>query len=180
MEIKITTKQILMVLHILSWIIFIGLCIEAGSYISNGIFTLTVHPQNAGYLELLHLYEFDAGRYVQELILLTIIAVIKAVMFYQIVKILYNKKLNVLQPFNSEMGRFIFNLSYLAIGIGLFSYWTVNFNKWLVNQNVKMPNIENLHIGGADVWIFMGIVLLVIAQIFKRGIEIQSENELTI
>jgi hypothetical protein len=34
--------------------------------------------------------------------------------------------------------------------------------------------------GGSDVWIFMGITLLVIAHIFKKGIEIQEEHELTV
>ena len=33
---------------------------------------------------------------------------------------------------------------------------------------------------GADIWLFMGVTLLVIAQIFKRGIEIQDEHELTV
>jgi hypothetical protein len=33
---------------------------------------------------------------------------------------------------------------------------------------------------GADVWLFMGVTLFVIAQIFRRGIEIQTENELTV
>jgi len=43
-----------------------------------------------------------------------------------------------------------------------------------------MPDTQHLHLGGADVWLFMGVILFVIAQIFKRGIEIQRENELTV
>jgi hypothetical protein len=43
-----------------------------------------------------------------------------------------------------------------------------------------MPDTQFLRLGGADVWLFMAVVLFIIAQIFKRGIEIQSENELTI
>jgi hypothetical protein len=43
-----------------------------------------------------------------------------------------------------------------------------------------MPDAESLHFGGADVWLFMGVTLFVIAQIFKRGIEIQAENDLTV
>lgn len=43
-----------------------------------------------------------------------------------------------------------------------------------------MPDVRQLSFGGADVWLFMGVTLLVIAYMFKRGIEIQSENELTI
>ncbi|MEN2398564.1 DUF2975 domain-containing protein [Flavobacterium sp. MC2016-06] len=180
MEIKIDTKQILNVLYILSFIIFIGICIEAGSFIFNGFFTLVINPQNAKYLGLVNLYQFNSGYYVQELLLMIITTVMKAIMFYLIVKMLHDKKLNILQPFNTEMGRFIFNLSYLTLGIGLFSYWGVQFSQWLIDQGIKMPSIENLRFGGADVWIFMGITLFIIAQLFKRGIEIQAENDLTI
>ena len=84
------------------------------------------------------------------------------------------------QPFGSEMGRFIINLSYLAFGIGVFSWWGVKYSEWFVEQGVQMPDIHYLRLGGADVWLFMSVILFVIAQIFKRGIEIQSENELTV
>jgi len=43
-----------------------------------------------------------------------------------------------------------------------------------------MPDIHYPRLGRADVWLFMGAALFVIAQIFNRGIEIQRENELTI
>jgi hypothetical protein len=56
----------------------------------------------------------------------------------------------------------------------------VKYARWLAQQGVKMPDIEHLRLGGADVWLFMGVTLFVIGHIFKRGIEIQSENELTV
>lgn len=84
------------------------------------------------------------------------------------------------QPFNRDVVRFIFNVSYLALGIGLFSWWGVKYTAWFVKQGVEMPDIQYLRLGGADVWLFMGVTLFVIAQIFKRGIEIQTENELTV
>jgi hypothetical protein len=180
MEIKISTRQILKILYVLSWIIFIGVCIEAGGFIFNAFFTLVLNHSNAGYFNLSALYDFDPGHYFAELMLIIIVAVMRACMFYLIVKILGDKKLNMVQPFNKEVGRFIFRLSYLALGIGLFSYWGVKYTGWLVSLGVKMPDIEYLRLGGADVWLFMGVTLLVIAQIFKRGIEIQSENDLTI
>ena len=43
-----------------------------------------------------------------------------------------------------------------------------------------MPEVQYLRLGGADVWLFMGVILFVLAQMFKRGIEIQSENDLTV
>jgi len=84
------------------------------------------------------------------------------------------------QPFNSEMRLFIIKVSCLTFGIALFTEWGVKFTEWLVRQGVKMPDTQHLRLGGADVWLFMSVTLFVIAQIFKRGIEIQTENELTV
>jgi hypothetical protein len=180
MEIKIGTPEILKFLNILSWIIFIGLCVEAGMYLFNGIYTMTINSYNARFLNLLDLYNFSPSHYIQEMILMSIVAVLKAIMFYLIVKMLHEKKLNVTQPFTAEMGRFIFYMAYLAFGIGLFSYWASKFNNWLTTNGVKLPALETLNLEGASVWIFMGVILFVIGQVFKRGIEIQSEIDLTI
>ena len=111
---------------------------------------------------------------------MSIVAVMKALIFYLIVKILHDKKLNLSEPFSKELRSLIINVSYLSLGIGLFSYWGIHYSEWLVNQNVKMPDIQHLGFGGADVWLFMSVILFVIAQIFKRGIELQEENDLTI
>ena len=180
MEIRITSRQILKILSILSWIVFIGVCIEAGSFIFNALFTLLVNPNAADYFKLTSLYEYDHGHFLVELLLMSIAGIMKALIFYLIVKILQSKKLDLSQPFNQEMGHFIFNVSYLAFGIGMFSYWGVKYANWLMNQGIEMPDVQQLRLGGADVWLFMGITLYVIAHIFKRGIEIQKENELTI
>lgn len=180
MEIKISTKQMLKILYILSWIIFIGVCVEAGSFIFNAFFTLVVNPANAAHFGLASLYEYDPGYFITALLLMTIVGVMRACIFYLIIKILHDKKLDIAQPFTKETGRFTLNVSYLALGIGLFSYCGVRYTEWFARQGVKMPGIETLRLGGADVWLFMGVTLLVVAQIFKRGIEIQSENELTV
>ena len=184
MEIKISTKQILKVLYVFSWILFIGICIEAGGFIFNAFYTLLINPAGAGNFwqgnDLSGLYTFDPGYFFVETLLMSIVAVFRAILFYLIVKILHDKKLNMSQPFSDEMGRFIFKIAYLAFGIGLFSWFGVKWAAWFVQQGVEMPDIQLLRLGGADVWLFMGIVLYIIAQIFKRGIEIQSENELTV
>jgi hypothetical protein len=180
MEIKITTRQILQVLNVLSWIIFIGLCFDAGSFIFNAVFTMVLKMDSAGYFGLSSLYEYDRGYFLVTLLLMSIAGVLKTLMFYLIVKILMDKKLNISQPFDKKVVRFILKISYLALGIGLFSSWGSGYKEWLVQQGVKMPDIQSLHLGGADVWLFMGVILIIIAQIFKRGVEIQSENELTI
>lgn len=184
MEIRITTRQTLKVLYVLSWIIFVGVCIEAGGFIFNAFYTLVINPVGANRfwegLDLSGLYKYDRGYFFVETLLMSIVAVMRAIMFYVIIKILHGNKLNMSNPFNNEVRRFILNVSYLSLGIGLFSLWGVKYAEWLVKQGVKMPDTHYLRLGGADVWVFMGVTLLVIAQIFKRGIEIQTENELTV
>ena len=180
MELRISTRQVLKLLYILSWIIFIGVCVEAGSFIFNAVFSLAVNSYAARYFNLSDLFEYNRGYFVVELMLMSIAGIMRALMFYLIVKVLGDKKLNISQPFTKEAVRFIFKIAFLALGIGMFSYWGSEYTAWLVNLGVKMPDLRYLRLGRADVWLFMGIVLLVIAQLFKRGIEIQSENELTI
>jgi len=184
MEIKISTQQILKVLYVLSWIIFIGVCIEAGGFIFNAFFTLVLNPVDAQFfwkeVDLSSLYKYNPGHFLVVTMLMSIVAILKALLFYLIVKILHDKKLNLSKPFNREMGRFIFNVSYLALGLGIFAYSGVNYRGWLVTQKVEMPEIQHLGLGGADVWLFMGVTLYVLAQIFKRGIDIQEENDLTV
>jgi hypothetical protein len=80
------------------------------------------------------------------------------------------------------MGKYIFNLSYLSFGIGLFIYCGNHFSNWLkiINNDKILPSLQKLNFEGGDVWLFMGVILLIFAMIFKKGIEIQSENDLTV
>jgi hypothetical protein len=183
MEIKISTKQVLQILYVIAWIIFVGLCIEAGGFITNAVFAL-LKPGAVGYLwqevDLSALFKYDHGYFFALTCTMSIATVMKTWLFYLIIKMLHNKKLNIEQPFSKEVRRFIFSISYLALFTGLFCWWGAKYAAWLVKQGVDMPDIQYLRLGGADVWLFMGVILFVIAQIFKRGIEIQSENELTV
>lgn len=178
-----STKQILKVLYILSWIIFVGLCIEAGAFIINSLFAL-LNPGVVKYLwqevDLSALFAHDHGSFFVVTLFMSIVTVLKAWLFYLIIKIAHNKKLNIAQPFSKEVKRFIFGLCYCSLLIGLFSYWGTQYVGWLTQQGVKMPAVQDMSLGGADVWLFMAALLFVIAQVFKRGIEIQSEHELTV
>jgi hypothetical protein len=178
------TDYFLKALTVVSWMIFIGLCIEAGGFIFNAVFTLFINPVGANkfwmQINLSELYNYNQSHFVTIISLMIIVAVMRALMFYLIVKMFHDNKLDLSQPFNETVRRFILKISYLALGIGLFSFWGTEFTKNMLNQGVKMPDIQYLRLGGADVWLLMGVALLVIAQIFKKGIEIQAENDLTV
>jgi hypothetical protein len=181
---KNRTRLILRVLHVIAWIIFIGVCIEAGGSIFSAAYTLMINPINAATFwagnDLSGLYQYDPGYFLVETLLISIASVMKACIFYLIIQMLHDKKLSMAQPFNNEVKLFLMKGSALAFGIGLFTAWGAKYTEWLVNQGVQMPDTQQLRLGGADVWLFMGVILFVIAQIFKRGIEIQSENDFTV
>lgn len=184
MELKISTGYILKALQILSWIIFIGLCIEAGGIIFNILYTFFINPINTHSfwegVDLSALYNYDSGYFAVVTSIMAIVAVLKAMMFYLIVKMFTDKILNMEQPFSMAFRKIILLVSYLAFGIGLFSQFEKKYIDWLTYKSVTMPRLEALHAAGSDVWLFMAVVLFSIAQIFKRGIELQNENELTI
>ncbi|WP_291275331.1 DUF2975 domain-containing protein [Flavobacterium sp.] len=183
MEIKIGTKQILKVLYVLSCLIFVGLCIDACGFIFNSIYSY-FRPIGAQYywnhLDFSALYAFDKLRFLTTTFLTIIVLVLKAILFYLIVKLFYDKKVNLEHPFQLPMQQFISLSAYLAFGIGLFSSWATNNYYWLVSQKIALPPILELKIEGSGIWFFMSIFLFIIAQIFKRGIEMQNENDLTV
>ena len=186
MEIKITTNQTLLILKILSWIIFLGLSIEAGGIIVNTIITLFINPEGAhnfwkGSAYLSSLHAFDIGYFIVITFIMSIVAILKATMFYLIVKLFTKKTFDFQKPFSLELRNFIINLSYLSLGIGLFSHVGFKYSDWLAGQGLStVTDLEALNISGYDVWLFIAVILLVIAQVVKRGVEIQTENELTV
>lgn len=175
---------VLWILIIISWIIFVGLCIEAGGFIVNSFFVL-FRPGVVPYLwqqvDLSELIKADnRGSFFVISLIMGIVSVLKAWLFYGIIRILHNKKLTLARPFNDIVRRFILSSAVIALLIGLFSNSGSEYSQWLMQKGIRMPDIEALHLGGADVWIFMSVILFVIAQIIKKGIEIQTENELTV
>ncbi len=171
-------------LQIVAWVIFIGLCIEAGGFLTNTIFTSFFNPDAAkkfwSQLDLSGLYQYSQSRFIMVTSIMVIASILKALMFYFIVKVFYDRKVDISNPFNDVGIKFIKKLAYLSIGIGLFSFWGTKLVNNLVTEGVKIPAIQYLRIDGADVWLFMGVILLVLARVFKKGIEIQNENDLTV
>lgn len=184
MEIRITTKQLLKVFYIIAWIIFAGVCIDAAGIIFATVYTLTINPANAKTFwpgnDLSALYAYDQGHLVAEATFMAIVAMMKVIMFYLIIKMLQDKKVSIRQPFSPASARFITLMAFLALGAGLFSNWGVKYTEWLMSKGVHMPDIHYLRLAGGDTWLFMAVTLFIIAQVFKRGIEIQTENELTV
>lgn len=185
MEIKIKSRLIFKVLQVLSWVIFTALCIEAGGMLVNMVTTLCIHAHGVrnfwdGADYLARVYKLDQGYFLVISIVVIIVAVLKAIIFYLIIKVFTQKKISITQPFGIELRHFISKEAFLALGIGLFTYSGNKYIIWLAAHGIATPNLQSLNLGGADVWFFMSIILFVIVQLVNSGIEIQAENDLTI
>ena len=177
---KATTKNILRVMHIVSWIIFIGMCIQTGaiaySFIVSLINTAGARNLYEG-LDLSGLYSYNLRHYGVMVSFLILLSGLKAYMFYFIIKIFF--KINFVHPFSTEVAALIRKISYVALGIGVLGIIANLYSEWLIKRGVELPNLQR-HLGGAGEYLFLAATIFVIAQVFKRGIEIQSENELTV
>lgn len=177
------TKTILSVLTVLAWIIFISMCIVAGSFIVNILFVM-VNPEGFKYVwkeaDLTALLQYNRTFFFVQILTITVVILLKAVLFYIILKMLSLKSLSISKPFHSGVRGIIFSSSIICLLIGMFSAFGTQYAKWLSKKGVLMPTTEEMYLAGADVWLFMCVILYIIVQVIKRGIELQSENELTI
>lgn len=171
-------------LVIVAWVIFVGLGIETGAFLTHFIATLLLSPEGAKNFwiqaDLSALYHFNQAHYVTLTTIVVIVGILKTLMFYFIVTILYDKKINPVKPFNETLQRFLSITAYLSLGIGLFSFWGAKFAGQMKSFGAEVPDIQQLRLGGADVSLFMGVTLLIISFIFRKGVEIQNENDLTV
>lgn len=171
---------ILNVLNVVSWIIFIGLCIESGFLIFNFILTLlkpivTDNIHNG--LNLSEIYESQFVHYIGVMSFVMVLSILKAYLFYFVVKILM--KLNLVNPFNTEIGKLIEKISFEAFAIAIVSVIAHQYTKWLIQAGHEVGRVEKFWDDGMA-FLMMAAIIYVIAQIFKKGIELQNENELTV
>ena len=167
-------------LHIVAWIIFVGLCIEAGGLIVNFIFSLykPEFVQNLYQkLNLSQMYNLNKWVFFGVYGFILVIAILKAHLFY--IVILLISTLNLLKPFNNDVADRIKNISYYTLSIGLISYVAQQTTKNLQHYGFEIDTLNQFW-ADSQAWILMAAVIYVIATIFSRGIEIQNENDLTV
>ncbi len=178
---KAKTKQFLQVMKVLTWAVFLGLCIKTGAILYTylvSIFGNTAAANNLYMgLDLSNLKSYDATHYSTLVLLIIIISAIKAFMFYYVIKIFMN--INYESPFSKTVGSLIRKISYTALTIGLLASIAAKYSQWLIDKGINLPNVLHYVYGGAEFIFFAGI-LFIISLIFKTGIEYQEELEETV
>src|SRR3954463_14518548 len=167
-------------LHIVAWVIFVGLCIEAGGLIVNFIFSIykPEFVQNLYQkLDLSEMYNRGKWAFFSMYSFVLFISLLKAYLFYMVIRLL--SKLNLLKPFNSFVSEQIIRISYCTFSIGILSYIARQIAKSLQHYGYVIDNLNEFW-ADSQAFILMAAVIYVIATIFKKGVEIQNENDLTV
>jgi len=167
-------------LHIVAWIIFVGLCIEAGGLIVNFIFSLfkPEFVQNLYQkLDLSELYNRSKLAYFGMYGFILAISILKAYLFYVVIRLI--SKLNLSKPFNSYVADQITKISYYTFAIGILSNIARQIAINLQQQGFEVDKLNQFW-PDSQAYILMAAVIYVIATIFSRGVEIQNENDLTV
>ena len=175
-----TNNFVFWALYIVAWLIFVGLSIEAGGLIVNYFFSLYKPEflQNLYQkLDLAEMYKVSKWNFFAIYSFILSIAILKAVLFYVVIRLMH--RIDLSKPFSEFVAKQILQISYFTLSIGLLSFIARQFVKNLMHRGFVTDNLNQFW-ADSQAFILMGAVVYIIATIFKKGVELQSENDLTV
>jgi len=182
---KTRTEKILKIINVFAWIIFVGTLVKSGIILISFIITL-FNPEAVVFKDIpvfgvgtspgTYFYEIRESHlwnYIFYVISIILWTLIKSYLAYLIIKLL--SKINLIHPFSMEIANRIVKISYTLIFIWGLSFVVNFFDKWATLAIGLEPQFE---VRGE--FLFIAGLVYLIGNIFKRGVEIQNENKLTI
>lgn len=88
-------------------------------------------------------------------------------------------KMDMKKPFSSFVSKQISRVSYFTLSIGLLGYIAKKITASLNHYGFTTSHLDQFWVD-SQAFILMGAVVYIIATIFKKGVEIQNENDLTV
>ena len=176
MEKKTKTEHILIFLKVIAWIAFFSFVVKAGVLMFS-YFSSIWNPESAKNihegLNLFQLRQENFGSYTVLMAFSFIMAILNAIVWWMAVRLINQIKLA--NPFTWEVAHKLENISYLLFAVWVLAVTGGGFIAWLGD---KAGNLNDSWNHGQ--FLFMAGLVFIISQIFKRGVEIQSENDLTV
>jgi hypothetical protein len=169
------TVKILKVMHILAWIVFIGLCIKTGIILTS-YFISIAKPEYAKNLfeglDLSQYYTHSFWQYSSIVGYKALLFSLEAYIAFLVTRLL--NTLNLKKPFQTSVYQLMTKIS-----TSIFYLWIL-----AIIHNAHVQFLAKRYNFSMDLFssdfIFLAGIIFIFAQIVKRGIEIQQENELTI
>lgn len=177
---KKTTKTLLWLINAICTVIFCGLCLQIAGIIFFSIYH-SIRPENSGDMmlgmDLTQLFGLSHMNFAILFSLALSVPTLKAFSFFYTIKIF--STLNVVKPFSREIASLISTISYLILTVGILGTVAIQYSELLKTKGMEMDQLQRWW-DDSYAYLFVGCILFVIAQIFKRGLELQAENDLTI
>ena len=171
------SRNVLSVMNVLFWIAFIGLCIKTGALIFSFILSLFVYPSAASNLylglNLSTLIAYQKLMFVAVVSLLIVITAQKASIAYYALQCF--RRFNPDRPFDNGLADLFTKISHIALITGGLAIIAHYYSKWIAKKGISIP----IDWGGNEILFFAGVIYL-LALTFKKGAELQQEQDLTV
>ena len=169
------TEKLLKIMKFFSWLAFIGLMIKAGAILFTYFLSINNAEVSKDLYEGMNLFEYREYSFIQYSFIIgykILLYATEAYIAFLVIKLL--QKLNIKQPFNLDVQHFMQQISK-----GIFYLWIIAIVHNTHMQLIGKKNNFEMDLFSSD-FVFLSVIIFIFAQIVKRGIEIQSENDLTI
>ncbi|MEJ8758284.1 DUF2975 domain-containing protein [Pontibacter sp. H259] len=173
---KTRTEVILKTMHVLAWIAFIGLFAKTAIFLFSYGFSYfkPIAAQNFyDGLNLFSLRQSSFYNYSLHVSFMIALSAMKAYIAYLVIQTL--SKVNLQNPFSAEVAGRVETLSHVLLGIWVVILISNAHSQWLFKRTGEFVSS-----GDGGEFLFIAGLVFIIAQIFKRGVELQAENELTV
>lgn len=172
-----TDSTILKIMNVLFGIAFIGLCIKTGAILISFIVSHFVNSEGAKDLyqglNLFDLYSYDKLHYTFTVSLLLVLTGLKAYIAYLVIKFFMKFKLS--KPFGNDLTDLFLKISYTALEAGVLALIASGYSKGISKKGIPIP----IDWSGSEILFFAGVIYL-LALVYKKGTDLQMENDLTV
>ena len=176
---KTRTEKILMALKFLAFMGGIKYSIDCGAQLTTFVASF-INPDWASRtyqvnLDIFNIRGQSISFYAYAMCLTIAVSALKAIVWYMVYNLLVKLKLQT--PFSMEVEKKLERIAFMLLGVWIISsiFWKVYTYYLTQATGILLP----LNSTG-DEYFFMAGILYIVSQIFKRGIEIQEENQLTV
>ena len=169
------TEKILKIMKFFSWFAFIGLMIKTGIILVTYLLSINNPEASKNIYEGMNLFQYREYSFTQYSFIIgykILLYATEAYIAFLVIKLL--KKLNMKHPFSVDVQKFMQQISY-----GIFYLWILAIVHNTHMQLIGKKHEFEMYLFSSD-FVFLSVVIFIFAQIVKRGIEIQQENDLTI
>jgi hypothetical protein len=169
---------LLIFIQVITWIVFVGLCIKAGAIAISFFVSLAINDGASQDLylglNLSRVSAYSSWHYISVVSMLLCLTVIKAQIAYLVIKLL--GKFNLESPFaDGALPAYFFKISYITLLAGAVAIIGKGYIQWLGKAGIPL----SLSLGGEEILFFAGVIYI-LAIVFKKGAALQKEADLTV